>query len=221
VRGFGKQQQTESKDYKSICRQIEFLVVAMSKGQLTDNVPIFTTSLKRKRILSQAVHALAQKHPSCHLQVMSLDEDTPGTMIVPHKRGVEGFSSAWVSLSPQSGKWRVMAAPPGAWECRCLTVWEEEAKAWEICESIIERVIRMPLADWRECKGEYLKLLRSLPPDDDSIIGVVDLEARELVPFDRRIQQGLLPLLNRAIAGDKDAISQLDAAIKQLRHEAV
>jgi hypothetical protein len=111
--------------------------------------------------------------------------------------------------------------PSRGLECRCLTVWEEEAKAWEICEAIIERVTRIPLTDWKECKGEYLKLLRSLPPDDDSIIGVVDLEARELVPFDRRIQQGLLPLLNRAIAGDRDAMSQLDAAIKQLRHEAV
>jgi hypothetical protein len=109
-----------------------------------------------------------------------------------------------------------MAAPPGAWECRCLTVWKDEQRAREICESISSPIASMSLFDWEKKRGEFLKLVKSLPPDDDSIVGLINLESGKTLAFDKQVQEQLLPVFNQALTGDKDAKAQLEVALEQL-----
>jgi hypothetical protein len=114
-----------------------------------------------------------------------------------------------------------MAAPPGAWKHRCLTVWKDEQRAREICELISNSIASMPLSDWEKKQGEFLKLFESLPLDDDSIVGLIDLESGKTLAFDKQVQEQLLPVFNQALTGDNDAMSQLDVALEQLKHEAL
>jgi hypothetical protein len=216
MKGFGQQVQNQS--YKSVYKQIELLVLGIKKQELTRNVQIFTTSPKRKNVLSQVVNEIAQKYPDCYLRVVMLDRKVPSVAIVPPN---ESFSYTWTELSESTGKWRVMAAPPGAWEYRCLTVWKDEERAREICESISSSIASMPLSDWEKKQGKFLELFKSLPLDDDSIVGLIDLESGKTLAFDKQVQEQLLPVFNQALTGDKNAMSQLDVALKQLKHEAL
>jgi len=211
MKGFGQQVQT--KDYKSVYKQIELLVLSIRDQEITENVPIFRTSLKRKNVLSQVVNDIAQKYPDCYLRVVMLDRETPSVAIAPRSKSL---SYTWIELSELTGKWQVMAAPPGAWECRCLTVWKDEQRAREICESISSPIASMSLFDWEKKRGEFLKLVKSLPPDDDSIVGLINLESGKTLAFDKQVQEQLLPVFNQALTGDKDAKAQLEVALEQL-----
>ena len=216
MKGFGQQVQNQS--YKSLYKQIELSVLGIKKQEPTKNVSIFMTSPKRKNLLSQVVNEIAQKYPDYCLRVVMLDRGTPGVAIAPH---IKSFSYAWTELSESTGKWRVMAAPPGAWEYRCLTVWKDEERAREICESISGSIASMPLSDWEKKQGKFLELFKLLPLDDDSIVGLIDLESGKTLAFDKQVQEQLLPVFNQALTGDKNAMSQLDVALKQLKHEAL
>lgn len=212
MKGFGQQVQT--KDYKSLYKQIELLVLDIRDQEVTENVPIFRTSLKRKNVLSQVVNDIAQKYPNCYLRVVMIDHETPSVAIAPRSKSL---SYTWIELSELTSKWKVMAAPPGAWEHRCLTVWKDEQRAREICESISSPIASMSLFDWEKKRGEFLKLVKSLPPDDDSIVGLINLESGKTLAFDNQEQEQLLPVFNQALIGDNDAKAkaQLELALEQ------
>jgi hypothetical protein len=72
-----------------------------------------------------------------------------------------------------------------------------------------------------EKQGKFLELFKSLPLDDDSIVGLIDLASGKTLAFDKQVQEQLLPVFNQALTGDNDAKAQLDVALKQLKHEAL
>lgn len=218
MKGFG--QPLHTKDYKNVYQQIDFLVRSVKSGSTREHIPMFMTSLKRKTVLSQVINEIAQRYPEYYLQAMMI-EQTPCAIVTPLVKNDKFSSYTWTELSSRTGKWLVMASPPGAWDCRCLTVWKEEDKANEICESIFDRISRMPLFDWQKGRGEYMRLLRSLPMDDDSIIGLIDTKTGKTINFDSQIQERLLPIWNQSLIGDSDAGNQLKAALNQLRHETL
>ena len=83
-----------------------------------------------------------------------------------------GDGCCWVARSSLTGKWLVMAKPPGS-EPRCLTVWRSKEKAEIEAQAIVERVKNFSPHEWN--KGQispiFKKFIDSLPDDDDEIVG--------------------------------------------------
>lgn len=143
------------------------------KKAKSQEVVVFTTTPKRKRVLSHVVNYLAKKHTDIHFQVFFDKEyHAPMVVICPHEDNKKEMSYTWVEQSNLTGKFLVMASPPGAYGYGCITVWKDQDKAIEISSRIFNSILNMPLKDWELRQGEFKKLLDSLPDDDDEAITV-------------------------------------------------
>ncbi len=91
--------------------------------------------------------------------------------------GSSGEQYCWVRRSSLTGKWQVIAKPPGA-EPRCLTVWLSKARAEIEAQAIVEKVRDFSPSEWK--KGQmsptFRKFIDELPDDDDEILGEVFIQ---------------------------------------------
>jgi len=168
-KGFGIQ--GKKKCYTSIKQQLEILIEGV-RLRTKNEVPIFITTANRFKVLRQIINDIAKEHPDYHFRLIH-DEDCYGVCIVPRSKE-KYFSCTWVEQSEITNKWRVMASTPGSMEYRCICVWKEEGQARKIAEQIFDSILRMPLLHWEQRDGKFLELLKSLPPDDDEVIGWID-----------------------------------------------
>jgi hypothetical protein len=187
-----------------------------------DNLFVFSTSEKRKKAMSCAIHKVAQEFPELHFQVTYITEENPGTVIVKAKPHEKLFSYAWIEESELTNKWLVMGCPPGAWEYRCLSVWHDKQAAIDICAKIRDSVKSMPLEDWDKRKGMFQELLLSLPDDDDTIVGVMNLDTGEIKNSDPVAMQQIEKLikLNRLnTTNPKDIACQIKEFLPGLENQ--
>ncbi len=177
------------KAYSSIKNQIELLI---KQSQNDSNlIPIFHTTKKRFAILKQVANNLAISKPDFNFKVFSDNQDRYCCVVTKTNLGKEGFSYTWVEQSKISNKWLVMAQPPGATRFDSLTVWNTEADARKVALEILDRIKTFPLNEWdkKHDSEYYRRFLRSLPADEDSIVGMITPES--IVNFDIEAQKEL------------------------------
>jgi hypothetical protein len=148
---------------------LEHQINRLSQRVEEQEVVTFFTVWERRNALSRVVNRLARKRRKLHFQVCPWEkEEVVLLLILPHKSNKKGESYTWVEQSKLTGKWLVMASPPGAYDIKCITVWNEQNKALEISSEIFESILNMPLQDWQLKKGKFKGMLASLPDDDDA-----------------------------------------------------
>ena len=88
-----------------------------------------------------------------------------------------------------------MAQPPGATRFDSLTVWNTEVDARRVALEILDTIKTFPLDEWnKKHDSEYYRsFLRSLPPDDDSVVKIMTPES--IANFDIEAQNELKALL--------------------------
>ncbi|MCP2727322.1 hypothetical protein [Limnofasciculus baicalensis] len=203
-KGFNPNPKTENATER-ISKQLIRLVKEFEKNQ-RQTIPIFQTTPKHLFALSSAVHQAAQQFSDLHFEVEYLEG--PLVKISEHKSNRKGFSYTWVETSNTTGKWLLMAAPPGAWDYRCLSVWRDRDKAIEVSDSIYQEVKTMPLGDWYKRIGTYQLLIESIPDDDDTVVSVMYPGTGEVIPVEEDAQERIELLLKQVVndPGDKDDI---------------
>lgn len=177
------------KAYSSIKNQIELLI---KQSQNDSNlIPIFHTTKKRFAILKQVANDLAISRLDLNFKVFSDNQDRYCCVVTETLPGEKGFSYAWVEQSKISNKWLVMAQPPGATRVDSLTVWNTEIDARKVALEILNTIRTFPLDEWdKKHNSEYYRrFLRSLPMDDDSVVGIMTPES--IVNFDIEAQKEL------------------------------
>ncbi|MBW4512805.1 MAG: hypothetical protein KME64_40890 [Scytonematopsis contorta HA4267-MV1] len=179
--------------YLSIENQIERLLEQCEKDK--NSTPVFQTYKKRLQVLKQVAHDLAVSKPDYHFSVFS---DDVRCVITEHKPLEYGFSYTWLEQSKISGKWMVMAKPPGSTRYDCLTVRKEE-EARKVALDIIESIRNFPVEEWdKKYQSKYYRsLLRSLPMDDDSITSLITPDT--LVNFDADAKKELKTYYNQVM----------------------
>ena len=175
--------------YSSIKNQIELLI----KKYLLDRslIPVFHTGKKRFAILKRVANDLAISNPDLNFIVFIGEDDRYCCAITETNPGEKGFSYTWVEQSTRSGKWLVMAQPPGATRFDSLTVWNNEVDARRISLEILDTIKTFPLDEWNKKHDSeyYRRFLRSLPADEDGVVGVITPES--IVNFDIEAQNEL------------------------------
>ena len=159
----------------SLIRQLVRPCQLVLNEQQEDAEFMFYTTKKRLSSLRKVVHSLAQQYPQLFFRVV-LFEGSSVARIAKKRICKEGYSYTWVEKSSYSGKWLVMAIPPGAREHRSLVVFNDKTKAEEVANSIEPLIVRMPLSDWHKRGKAYQALLSSLPEDEDGIIGTMSAD---------------------------------------------
>ena len=183
--------------YTSLISQIKLLINNFEEDD--KQIPVFKTTNKRFEILRQVVNDFAPTRKDLYFQVFSEENLCVITKQIPLDKT---FSYAWVEQSEISGKWLVMASPPGAIRYDCLTVWKSEEDARQVASDILERITNFPLDDWDK-KNEskyYRNFLEELPFDEDSITGLIT-ESR-VVNFDVNTQEKIRPLFDKLVKGE-------------------
>lgn len=202
TQGFGK-----SVNNKVVDRlKVQILPLLKNIGE---SVILFNTTKKRKQALSEVVNALAPQYPELHFQVC--ENGNPLVLICSRSKNQKTMSYTWVERSEISNKWRVMATAPGAWDSRCICVWNNEERAIEIAEQIFPFIINMPLKDWITTRNSYQTMMDFIPDDDDSIIGIYERGTQKTVMFNPEIQEHLQSELNQSILSgdDKDLMKKI------------
>ncbi|MDY7008555.1 MAG: hypothetical protein SWX82_32695 [Cyanobacteriota bacterium] len=82
----------------------------------------------------------------------------------------------WIEQSNLSGKFLIIAKPPGAKLARCLSVWDSYEKALEIADKIYPMVLNFSPIGW---DNNIKKILDAIPEDDDTAI-TIPHQAREM-----------------------------------------
>ncbi|MEA5595746.1 hypothetical protein [Rivularia sp. UHCC 0363] len=185
------------KVYLSIKTQIELLIKQSQSDEQSSAVgdhnliPIFHTTKKRFAILKRVANDLAISTPNLNFTVLSDNEDRYCCVVTETNPGEKGFSYTWVEQSKISNKWLVMAQPPGATRFDSLTVWNSEADARRIALEIFNTIKNFPLNEWNKKHDSkyYRSFLRSLPPDDDSVVGI--MTPQSIANFDIEAQNEL------------------------------
>ncbi|MDJ0536930.1 MAG: hypothetical protein QNJ70_31335 [Xenococcaceae cyanobacterium MO_207.B15] len=170
-KGFGKSEKKKTA-VDSLSTQLRYY--AKIKRYSPKEVVIFQTSKKRFVPLGYAVNQVANEYPELYFKIF-LNEGQPAVIIA--EKGEEEYDSyCWVSQSSLTNKWLVMARPPGAEEPRSLSVWKDFEKAKVISQELEPKIRSFPLKDWQQqlLSPLYVELLKSLPDDDDEVVGIVD-----------------------------------------------
>ncbi|MEA5574434.1 hypothetical protein [Calothrix sp. UHCC 0171] len=128
------------KIYSSIKTQIRLLINKYKSDK--NAIHVFETTKIRFEILRQVAFDLAVRNPNLHFQVF---DDRCCCIVTQHIPLKEAFSYTWVKQSEVSGKWLVMAVPPGATRIDSLTVWIKEEDARKVALRILNKIRNFPL----------------------------------------------------------------------------
>ena len=187
--------------YSSLMSQISLLSQRVEKGG--NIVPVFQTTNDRFSSLKQVVIDLAIIKPNLHFQLFE-DYSCIITKNIPLTKF---FDYVWVEQSKISLKWLVIASPPGALRYDCLTVWKLESDAHQVASDISDIIRNFPVTEWnKKYESEYYRnFIRSLPEDDDSIVGLItdDGVTRFDVSTQNELQGSFNKLLHEEISREE------------------
>lgn len=172
--------------YSSIKAQIELLIKQFQNDK--ESIPVFKTTEKRFAVLKQVVNEIALDRSDLYFKVFS---DEHCCIVTEHIPIEQGFSYVWLEQSKISGKWLVIAQPPGATRYETLTVWNKQEDANKVALEILSFIKKFPLDEWdKKYESKYYhSFIKSIPPDDDSIIGIKTPDG--IVSFDINTQEEL------------------------------
>ncbi|RUS94928.1 hypothetical protein DSM106972_091790 [Dulcicalothrix desertica PCC 7102] len=212
----------EDKVYSSLKNQIVNLINERStvkKNQQLDNdlVPVFSTTENRFPVLRKVVRDLAIKNPHLNFQVFDGDFACLVSEHIPLK---EEFSYTWVEKSPRTGKYLVMARPPAASRKDSLCVWKNEVDARNVAQQILNKIREFPIQAWdaKHSSDFYKKFLRTLPDDDDEILGLVNPNDGSVTKFNSNAQKTVNNSFNKVLQGEisrEEFYTHVNAATKQ------
>lgn len=182
--------------YQSIMNQINLLALQAKRDNT--KIPVFQTTKKRLETMRQVVFDVAQNYPDIHFQVFG----DCTCWISQEIHLAKALCYTWVEQSTQSGKWLVLASPPGALRYDCLSVYKDKDKAVELALEMLPTIRAFDLSEWdkKYNSSKYLELIRSLPFDDDSIVGTITSDGTTM--FDRATQDYLQVSLDKASRGE-------------------
>lgn len=148
--------------------------------------------------MRQVVFDVAQNYHDLHFQVFG----NCTCLISKEIHLAKAFCYTWVEQSTESGKWLVLASPPGALRYDCFSVYNDKDRAVELANVLLPTIRAFDISEWdkKYNSSKYLELIRSLPLDDDSIVGITTSDGTTM--FDRATQDILQVSLDKALRGE-------------------
>ncbi|BDA71532.1 hypothetical protein CAL7716_056980 [Calothrix sp. PCC 7716] len=212
----------EDKIYSSLKAQIISLINSRStvkKNQQLDKdlIPVFSTTQNRFPILRKVVRDLAITNPHLNFQVFDGDF---ACIVSEHIPVEEGFSYTWVEKSRMTGKYLVMACPPAGLRKYSLSVWNSGVDARNVAQQILSQIREFPIQAWdaKQNSDFFKKFLRTLPDDDDEIIGLVNSNDGNVTKFNTNAQKTVNNSFNKVLQGKisrEEFYTNVNAATKQ------
>ena len=124
------------------------------------------------KVFQLAVNAISKEYENLRLEI-NVDKDH---LYLQSREFETGEYYLWIEQSSFSGKFLIIAKPPGAKFARCLSVWDSYEKAVEIADKIYPMILNFSPVGWDK---NIQKILDAIPEDDDVGITLPN-EARKM-----------------------------------------